>query len=144
VIPATVALLGGGFILVALLLAGLPPLPSFLAKFAIIDALMHHKATIDAAAWMMAALMIVSGLVALIAMTRAGIELLWTPTDRPAVRLNLLEASSIGFLLAACIALMVGAAQTMVYMERTAQELSRPSSYVDAVRSKIATGGTLR
>jgi len=138
-IPATVALLGGAFILVALLLAGLPPLPSFLGKFAIIDALVRQRSAADASAWMMVALLIISGLAALIAMTRAGIDLLWIPNDRPTARLNIVEASPIGLLLAACVALIICGSQTMVYMENTAEELNRPTAYVDAVLSKIAT-----
>src|SRR3546814_10852445 len=44
VIPGTIAILGGGFIFCALLLAGLPPLSGFIAKFAIIDALLRTGA----------------------------------------------------------------------------------------------------
>src|SRR3546814_16491997 len=39
VIPGTIAILGGGFLFLTLLLSGLPPLSGFIAKFAIIDAL---------------------------------------------------------------------------------------------------------
>jgi multicomponent K+:H+ antiporter subunit D len=128
---ATVALLGGGFILVAALLAGLPPLPSFLAKFTVIDALVRGDG--QAGSWTMIALMFVSGFTALITMTRAGIDLLWKPADRPPIRINIIEAAPIGLLLGACVALTVWAGPMMDFMQRTAQELDRPSLYVESV-----------
>ena len=129
-IPATVALLGGAFILVALLLAGLPPLPSFIAKFALIDALARDGGVF---AWLTVALLIVSGLAGLIAMTRAGIELLWKPSDRPVARINVIEAAPVGLLLASCVALVIWAGPVMTYLQRTAQELHSPRSYIESV-----------
>lgn len=141
-ISATVAMLGGGFILVALLLAGLPPLPSFLAKFTIIDALVGHNDS--AATWLTVFLIIVSGLAALIAMTRAGIELLWKPTDRPATRINIIEATPIALLLATCIAMVIWAGPAMSYMQRTAQELDHPAAYIESVLGLPGAGGGVR
>jgi multicomponent K+:H+ antiporter subunit D len=137
-IPGTVALLGGGFILVALLLAGLPPLPVFIGKFALIDALVHRG---DGLAWIAIGLMIVSGLAALIAMTRAGIDLIWKPSDRPPTRINIIEATAIGMLLAVCIALVVWAGPVLSYLQRTAQELHHPANYVESVLGAERAGG---
>ena len=134
------AVLGGGFILVAVLMAGLPPLSSFLAKFAIIDALLRDGRT-DIFAWAIVTLMIVSGLAALVTMTRAGIDLLWTPSSLSTTRLSVIEAAPIGLLLATCVFLVIYGAQTMRYMEETARELDHPALYVDAVRNRIATEG---
>src|SRR3546814_238224 len=80
VIPGTIAILGGGFIFCALLLAGLPPLSGFIAKFAIIDALLRTGA-VGPMNWSLIGLIIVSGLATMIVMTRAGIDLLWTPAE---------------------------------------------------------------
>lgn len=132
-ISATVAMLGGGFILVALLLAGLPPLPSFLAKFTIISALVGGDGGVTA--WLMVFLMIASGLAALIAMTRAGIDLLWKPAERPPTRINIIEATPIGFLLVTCAGLAVWAGPVMSYMQKTAQELNNPGAYIQSVLS---------
>ncbi len=135
-IPATVALLGSGFILVALLLSGLPPLPSFIGKFALIDGLLAHDGSMDPATWLMIALLVISGLAALVTMTRAGIDLLWTPTERPPARLNIVEATPIGLLLAACVALAVWAGPVQSYLERTSLELAQSTIYIDAVRAR--------
>jgi multicomponent K+:H+ antiporter subunit D len=134
-ISATVAMLGGGFILVALLLAGLPPLPSFLAKFTIISAVVGGEG--GAMTWPMVFLMIASGLAALIAMTRAGIDLLWKPADRPPTRINIIEATPIGLLLVTCAALAIGAGPVMSYMQRTAQELNDPAAYIQSVLGPV-------
>src|SRR3546814_10119918 len=63
------------------LLAGLPPLSGFTAKFAIIDALLRTGA-VGPMNWSLIGLIIVSGLATMIVMTRAGIDLLWTPAER--------------------------------------------------------------
>jgi multicomponent K+:H+ antiporter subunit D len=137
-IPATVAFLGGGFILVALLLAGRPPMPVFIGKFALISALAHRGG--DSLAWMTIGLLIISGLAALIAMSRAGIDLLWKPSDRPPARINIIEATPIGLLLAICVALVVWAGPVMSYLQRTAQELHHPMNYVESVLGSKGTG----
>lgn len=139
VIPGTIAILGGGFIFCTLLLAGLPPLSGFIAKFAIIDAL-FDDAIIEPAAWILIALIILSGLATLIAMTRAGIDLLWTPGEDSPARLSVIEVAPIGVLLAACLALMVGAGPLYRYMEATAAALADRSSYIDTVRSAPRAG----
>lgn len=133
VIPGTIAILGGGFIFCTLLLAGLPPLSGFIAKFAIIDAL-FDDAVISPTAWILIALIILSGLATLIALTRAGIDLLWTPAEDSPARLSVIEVAPIGILLAACLALMVCAGPLYRYMEATAAALAKRSGYIDAVR----------
>ena len=134
VIPGTIAVLGGGFIFCTLLLAGLPPLSGFIAKFAIIDALFDQP-FIPPASWALITLIILSGLATLVAMTRAGIDLLWTPGEDSPARLSVIEVAPIGLLLAACLALMIGAGPLFEYMESTARVLSEPSLYIEAVRT---------
>jgi multicomponent K+:H+ antiporter subunit D len=139
-IPATIAVLGGGFIFCSLLLSGLPPLSGFIAKFAIIDGLFRFEETIAPATWAFIALIILSGLAVLVTMTRAGIDLLWTPADRPQAHLRVVEATPIALLLAACFALMIQAGPAMRYMEATAQALGHPQLYTDAVLSAPRSG----
>src|SRR3546814_17135766 len=69
VIPGTIAILGGGFIFCALLLAGLPPLSGFLAQFAFINALLR-AGVVGPVPWALNGLVIVSGIVKMIVMTR--------------------------------------------------------------------------
>ena len=139
VIPGTIAILGGGFIFCTLLLAGLPPLSGFIAKFAIIDAL-FNATLIRPVAWIMIVLIILSGLATLIALTRAGIDLIWTPANDSPARLSVIEVVPIGMLLAACLALMINAGPLFQYMEATAFNLSDRAAYIDAVRSSPPDG----
>ena len=131
VIPGTIAILGGGFIFCALLLAGLPPLSGFIAKFAIIDALFSHV-VIAPAHWIMIGLLILSGLATMIVMTRAGIDLLWTPAEDAPSRLSLVEVTPIALLLSVCLGLMLAAGPAMKYMDATAAALYNPGDYIAA------------
>ncbi|MDB5668686.1 MAG: cation:proton antiporter [Alphaproteobacteria bacterium] len=133
VIPATIAILGVGFIFCTVLIAGLPPLSGFIAKFAIIHGLLGLEERIAAPIWWLIGLIIVSGLATLIATTRAGIDLLWAPSDRPQPVLRVAEAVPVGILLAICLGLMVFAGPAMRYMERTGMSLQDRQGYVDAV-----------
>jgi multicomponent K+:H+ antiporter subunit D len=122
VIPATLAILGGGFLMCALVLAGLPPLSGFLAKFAIIDGLLTTHARIDGATWTLIALIIISGLATIVAASRAGIDLLWASETAPRT-LRLAEAAPVGMLLVLCIGLTVFAGPVYGYMEATVRAL---------------------
>ena len=140
VIPATIAILGGGFIFSSLLLAGLPPLSGFIAKFALIDELLALEQEAALSTWTLIALILVSGLATLIATTRAGIDLIWTPSDKPQPVLRLAEAAPVGLLLAICLALMVFAGPVMNYMERTGRSLEQREGYIQSVLSTPRAG----
>jgi multicomponent K+:H+ antiporter subunit D len=132
-IPATIALLGGGFAFCVLLIAGLPPLSGFIAKFAMIDGLLGLQDRIASPVWGLIALLIGSGLAILISTTRAGIDLIWAPSDKPQPVLRVAEALPVGMLLAICLALTIFAGPAMRYMERTGQSLSDRQGYIVAV-----------
>ncbi len=140
VIPATIALLGGGLMFCSLLLAGMPPLSGFIAKFAIIQGLLGLDTVVTPAIWLLIALLIASGLATLIATSRAGIDLLWTPSAKPLPMLRLAEAVPVGLLLLVCLGLMVFAGPAMRYMERTGASLQDRASYVRAVFSAQRVG----
>lgn len=131
-IPGTVAILGGAFALCALLLAGLPPLSGFIAKFAIMHRLLTLSSETSLQTWLLVALLILSGLATLIATTRAGIDLIWSP-DIPEPLLRVREASSVGLLLGACLLLTLFAGPAMHYMERTSASLVDRQGYIRAV-----------
>ena len=133
VIPATIAILGGGFAFCALLLAGLPPLSGFIAKFAIMHNLLNLETRIDTSTWVLVALLVGSGLAILIATTRAGIDMLWEPSDKPQPPLRIAEAMPVGVLLLVCLGLMIFAGPAMRYMERTSQSLQDRQGYINAV-----------
>ena len=133
VIPGTIAILGGGFIFCALLLSGMPPLSGFIAKFAIISALFDQP-QIAFTSWVFIALLILSGMGALVSLTRAGIDLLWTPGEDHPPPLSVIEVAPIWLLLTICLGMIVAAGPIMRYMEETAASLAAPVGYIDAVR----------
>jgi multicomponent K+:H+ antiporter subunit D len=133
VIPATVAVLGGAYAFCVLLIAGLPPLSGFIAKFAMFDGLLRLEEHVPVSAWLLIALITLSGLAVLVATTRAGIDLIWDPSDRPQPVLRLAEVLPVGFLLATCLGLMILAGPVMRYMERTGQSLADRQGYISAV-----------
>lgn len=138
-IPGTMAALGIAFLACALLLAGLPPLSGFVAKFALLTGLVQPgggvqgAAVISGTSWAFVALLILSGLTALIAMTRAGISSLWTTDEREVPRIAVLEMVPVAGLLLLCMVLTVQAGPVMAYMEATARSLHDPAHYVSDV-----------
>ena len=142
VIPVAVAFLGMAFMACTLVITGLPPLTGFVGKFAMLSALLNPLGLGEASAqlpgptqWMLLALLIGSGLLALIALTRAGILHLWSTHHRAAPQLRVLEVLPIAGLLLACIALTVQAGPAMRYAQAAADALHAPSGYIQAVMS---------
>ncbi|MEO7952480.1 MAG: monovalent cation/H+ antiporter subunit D, partial [Polaromonas sp.] len=142
VIPAAVALLGLAFLACTLVIAGLPPLSGFVGKFAMLTALLNPlglgvpaEQPLGSAGWLLLALLIGSGLLALMALTRAGILHFWATYDRAAPQLRVMEGLPIALLLGACVALTLQAGPVMRYMQATAETLHTPARYVQAVMS---------
>ena len=137
-IPSMMAILGLSFLASALLISGLPPLAGFVAKFAILSGLLRGIApdgSIAGTDWVLVALLILSGLFALIAMCRAGLQALWTPEDREVPRVMLLEIAPILGLLLVCVGLTIWAGPVLAYMEAAARSLHNPASYVSDVQA---------
>jgi multicomponent K+:H+ antiporter subunit D len=85
--------------------------------------------------WTFMAVLIASGLLALIALSRAGIRHFWAAHDRPTPQLHVLEGLPIAALLAACLALTFAAAPAMRFTQATANALHAPNTYVRAILS---------
>lgn len=140
-IPGTLAILGICFAGCALLIAGLPPFSGFIAKFALISAMFNPgglggaEAAISAAAWGLAALLLVSGLSGMIAMARMGIRTFWAPIEGTVPRVLVTEIAPVAFLLGLCLLITVQGGSVMRYMDATAQSLHAPTEYVRAVLS---------
>lgn len=136
--PGTMAILGICFAACGILLAGLPPLSGFIAKFAMLSAMMGTGSigtTPDLAVWTLIVLVILSGVAALISMTRAGIRTFWGSIEGAVPRVLVVELVPVMLLLSLTLGLTVKAGPAMTYMDTTIRTLSNPSVYVDAVRN---------
>ncbi len=131
-IPAALALLGISFVVCALALAGLPPLAGFVGKLAMLEALLPLDST---AGWLMFSLVIGSGLLAAIALMRAGMRHFWTPTERPPPRLRAAEALPIVALALMLLAMVVQGEALLGFTRAAAASLLEPAHYIDAVMS---------
>lgn len=142
VIPAAAAFLGLGYLMCTLVIAGLPPLSGFIGKFAMLTALINPLGLGSSAGtqpglpgWTLLALMIGTGLLALMALTRSGIRHFWASHDRPTPKLRVLEGLPVAALLGSCVALTLQADGVMRFTEATANALHAPGTYVQAVMS---------
>jgi multicomponent K+:H+ antiporter subunit D len=127
-VPATLAVLGLAFIVCTLMLAGLPPLPGFIAKFAILGTLFNPEGMGVGADPLpgtaaLTSILILSGLATLIAMMRTGIRRLWAPPEQIVPKVLVREVIPVAVLLLACVVLSVQAQGVMRYMENTARSL---------------------
>ncbi|QNQ64267.1 monovalent cation/H+ antiporter subunit D [Brucella sp. 6810] len=147
VLPATLAILGTCFCICAILLIGLPPFSGFLAKFLILTAVFNGDgsapqltAPVSAASWVLVSLILLSGLSALIAMTRTGIRTFWASLEGNVPRVLVREVVPIAGLLGVCLALTIAAGPTMRYMDETARSLHNPDDYINSVLRAPRTG----
>jgi multicomponent K+:H+ antiporter subunit D len=135
-IPATLALLGIAFLCAALVVAGLPPLSGFIAKVGLLRSALNvggAQTVVPFASWALVATLLVSGLVAIVALSRAGIRAFWSEPDRTIPRIGLVEFGPIVLLLVLCAAQTVAAGPVMRFAESTAQSLHSPQGYIRAV-----------
>ncbi|WP_081650268.1 monovalent cation/H+ antiporter subunit D [Azospirillum brasilense] len=140
-IPAIMAILGIAFMACALLLAGLPPLSGFLAKFAILAPMLAQGTEgLPFTTWALMAALILSGLATVVAMSRTGIDVFWASPAGDLPRVRLVELGPVMLLLALCVALTVQAGPVMRYMEDTARSLHGPERYVQGVMTTAAPG----
>ncbi len=147
VLPATLAVLGTCFGICAILLIGLPPFSGFIAKFLILAAVFNGDGPtpqlampVSPASWALIALVLLSGLSALIAMTRTGIRTFWASLEGNVPRVLVREVVPIAGLLAICLALTIEAGPAMRYMDETARSLHNPASYISSVLNAPRAG----
>lgn len=138
VMPGALAVLSVSFGCIALLLAGLPPLPGFVAKFAMLKGMLDSGGAagdglIAGSVWLLVALIILSGLAALIAMMRTGIRTFWAPLETVVPRVLVMEVAPILALIGLCFAMTVGGGALFRYTDAAARTLHEPASYVQGV-----------
>ncbi len=142
--PRTMVILGICFAAVGILLSGLPPLSGFIAKFAMLSAMMGAGAIgtpPSPAVWSLIVLVILSGIAALIAMTRVGIRTFWSSLEGTVPRVLVIEVVPVMFLLLLTLGLTVQAGPAMRYMDTTIRSLAAPSNYINAVRNATVVEG---
>lgn len=131
-IPAALAVLSVCFGICMLLIAGMPPLSGFVAKFALLSALLTPE-TVPASTWWFVGLVLFSGFGALIALTRTGINTFWMPmADKPAA-VKVVEIAPVVILISLAVAMTIMAGPVMNYMATAAAELHTPTTYVAEV-----------
>ncbi len=130
IIPAAIALISGGFIVCALLLAGLPPLSGFIGKFAIMMGLAQDNAI---AGWILIALLTLSSFAAIVALLRIGIETIWASGEGIVPRVRGVELAAVAGLLVACIIMTTHGEAVLRYTDATVAWLHRPQDYIDIV-----------
>ena len=134
-IPAAMAFLGLMFVCCVLLVAGLPPLSGFVAKFALLATALRGapQSGVPIETWTLCAAIILSGLAALIALSRIGMRLFWSVAARATPRLRVLEAAPVAALVLLCLVLTVAADPVARYLNTAAHSLHQPDTYVHAV-----------
>jgi multicomponent K+:H+ antiporter subunit D len=144
-IPAATAFLGLMFVCCTLLIAGLPPLSGFLAKFALLATALSVQSTLalPSQAWLLVGVLLATGLASLIAFVRIGMRLFWSPTGRRTPRLRVIEAVPVAGLVTLCIGLTLYAAPVMTYLDKAAVALHAPDAYIHAVLSTRGNDATM-
>jgi multicomponent K+:H+ antiporter subunit D len=133
-IPAPLALLASAFLVCSLVVAGMPPLPGFVAKLAMLHAIVGDPAlAATLAAWLLFALLIVSSLVGGIALLRVFATHFWAAYRRPVPALHVAEALPVALLLAGCIVLSAFGERVLAFTTGVAAALHAPASYIDTV-----------
>jgi multicomponent K+:H+ antiporter subunit D len=132
--PRVLPLLGVLFFVGAVASAGMPPLSGFIGKLLLLQAVPLKEATWLIWLW---TIVLVSGLAALIAFSRAGSLLFWrTKEERVAAREQRLHPRLIApvtLLLMMGVVMTLFAAPICRYVEATAGQLLTPANYIESV-----------
>jgi len=136
---ADAGVLGGLFFIIAVAVAGLPPLSGFLGKFLLLRAALDHPLL----SWIMTAVLI-AGLLGLIALARTGSLLFFRALSPPAKASKplpalLLEMAPIIGLLLLILGLTVAGGSIVEQTRAIAAQVLQPQLYINAVMHSGAT-----
>lgn len=134
-IPRALAVLSICFGLCVLLLAGLPPLTGFVAKFSLLSAMLNpaglgENGPVAVSTWWLVGLLIFSGFAALLALTRTGINTFWMTLEGHPAPVRVLEIVPVILLIGVCVAMTVMAGPIMNYLGAAAAELHAPAAHI--------------
>jgi len=118
-----------------LLLAGLPPLPTFVGKAGMLSAALAPTPAVagGARAGIFVAVLLGCGFLALIALARTGIRTFWSGAQRQPLRVRASEVVPVAALLGLCTVLTVAAGPAMAIARVAARSLHDRREYVGAV-----------
>ncbi|KFI05420.1 monovalent cation/H+ antiporter subunit D [Massilia sp. BSC265] len=143
-VPAAMAFLSLAFMACALIIAGLPPLSGFVAKFGMFHAVLNPgpgAPGIGAAGWTLMALVFGSSLIAIVSLMRFGVRTFWATEAIGPPRLHASEVIPVAALLLASVALTLQARPVLDYLARASGELHRPALYIERVLGTPALPG---
>ena len=86
---------------------------------------------IPARTWVLVALLILSGLAALVAMMRTGIRTFWAPLEAIVPRVLVVEVAPVACAPGLCLAMTVEGGAMMRYTDAAARALHAPACYID-------------
>jgi multicomponent K+:H+ antiporter subunit D len=130
-IPASFAVLGLAFAATALVIAGLPPLAGFVAKFSLMAAILRPD-PVPGSGWVVLGLVVLSGLASVIALARAGVRAFWAGAS-VVPRVRLIEIVPVTVLVGAALALTFLAGPTMRFIHGAAGALEHSGEYAREV-----------
>jgi multicomponent K+:H+ antiporter subunit D len=133
---ASTAVLGLAFLACTLLLAGLPPLATFLGKVGMLSAAIGVGAgegPVGARSWIFTGAVLASGVLVLLALMRTGIRIFWAQAQRERPRVRASEALPVAALLTLTGLLVVAAGPAMAITNAAARSLYDRASYIEAV-----------
>ncbi|MFC7518104.1 monovalent cation/H+ antiporter subunit D [Herbaspirillum sp. GCM10030257] len=140
-IPAALVFLGLSFAACALIITGLPPLSGFVAKFGLFHALLNPEPpqlALPLISWTLMALILVSGLAAIISMMRFGVRTFWASGAVSPPRLQVTEVAPVSALLLVCLVMTVQAGPVFEYLRRTSEQIHHPEQYIQRIFSEPA------
>ena len=136
-IPGMLAGLGVALVATTLVLAGMPPLPGFVGKVAILHSLFASASAsagdIPVSTWVVTAILIISGLAVLVALTRVGVNEIWARAEDEIPPVRMTDFGAVVFLIVICLGMTVRGGPIMRYMEDTAHSLQTRDQYLENV-----------
>lgn len=134
--PGSTAVLGLAFAACALLVAGLPPLPTFIGKAAMLSAAIGSLGThggVEGRVWLFTAALLGSGLLVLIALMRTGVRIFWAEKERDPPTIRASEGIPVLALLVLTGVLAVLAGPALSLTDAAARSLYERRPYIEAV-----------
>jgi multicomponent K+:H+ antiporter subunit D len=124
------ALLGGLFLTAGMAVAGLPPLSGFIGKVLILESAVESPA----APWIFT-VVLVTGLLTLVALSRAGSTVFWNVGAEPSAAGPVPASTMFPAVALLCLAIVLAllAGPVVDYAAATARQLVDPGDYIDAV-----------